>query len=474
MRSTEWSEERVRQKGRIIMYENEIYSDSNTGRYTNYQTDGNFYTGNGSTGPQGNGADGKKKKRGVFGKLMLSLSLGLVFGLFAGAGFYAVQLGAGRLFPQESRNEAPAEIETQQKPASGNVLSNVSQVTYVTDDVSGVVEEVMPAMVSIVNTSTRTGSFFGYTYTESVPSAGSGIIVEERDNELLIVTNNHVVEGADSLEVTFIDGSTAQASIKGLDAEMDLGVIAVAVDSLSQETRNAITMATLGDSDSLKLGMPVIAIGNALGIGQSVTNGIISALDREVTSEDGTTGTFIQTNAAINGGNSGGALLTITGEVIGINSGKIRGTGVEGIHYTLLEDGTRDTSDEVIGQKRKEGYVGAWNQIFLKVDADQIAAKFMRDGAKRASDEAIQRAQDIRADIVKYLDETKMKNEIANLQSATYDSQWTNLTTDVNSMCTQYVMGQITEDQWKQFVQGIVDSADYKAIQAELKESAAK
>ena len=317
------------------MYENEIYSDSNTGRYTTYQTDGNLYTGSGTTGTSGNAAEGKKKKRGVFGKFMLSLSLGLVFGLFAGAGFYAVQLGADRLLPQESRNEVPAEIETQQKPASGNVLSNVSQVTYVTDDVSGVVEEVMPAMVSIVNNSTRTGSFFGYTYTESVPSAGSGIIVEERDNELLIVTNNHVVEGADSLEVTFIDGSTAQASIKGLDAEMDLGVIAVAVDSLSQETRNAITMATLGDSDSLKLGMPVIAIGNALGIGQSVTNGIISALDREVTSEDGTTGTFIQTNAAINGGNSGGALLTITGEVIGINSGKIRGTGVEGMGYAI-------------------------------------------------------------------------------------------------------------------------------------------
>ena len=148
--------------------------------------------------------------------------------------------------------------------------------------------------------------------------------------------------------------------------------------------------------------------------------------------------------------------------------------GVEGVHYTLLEDGTRDTSDETIGQKRKEGYVGAWNQIFLKTDADQITDKFMRDGAKRASDEAIQRVQDMKDAIVKYLDESKLKNEIANLQSATYDSQWTNLTTDVNSMCTQYVMGQITEAQWKEFVQGIVDSADYKAIQAELKESAGK
>lgn len=148
--------------------------------------------------------------------------------------------------------------------------------------------------------------------------------------------------------------------------------------------------------------------------------------------------------------------------------------GVEGVHYTLLEDGTRDTSDETIGQKRKEGYVGAWNQIFLKTDADQIIDKFMRDGAKRASDEAIQRVQEIKAAIVAYLEDSKLKNEIANLQSATYDSQWTNLTTDVNSMCTQYVMGQITEAQWKEFVQGIVDSADYKAIQAELKESAGK
>ena len=148
--------------------------------------------------------------------------------------------------------------------------------------------------------------------------------------------------------------------------------------------------------------------------------------------------------------------------------------GVEGIHYKLLEDGTMDTSDETMGQKCKEGYVGAWNQIFLKTDADQITDKFMRDGAKRASDESIQRVQEIKAAIVAYLEESKLKNEISNLQSATYDSQWTNLTTDVNSMCTQYVMGQITEAQWKEFVQGIVDSADYKAIQAELKESAGK
>lgn len=358
------------------MYENEIYSDSNTGRYTNYQTDGNFYSGNGTPDASGNAADGKKKKkRGVFGKFMMSLSLGLVFGLFAGAGFYAVQLGADKLLPQESKNEISAENEIEQKPVAGTALSNVSQVTYVTDDVSDVVEQVMPAMVSIVNTSTRTGSFWGYTYTESVPSAGSGIIVEERDNELLIVTNNHVVADADSLEVTFIDGSTAQASIKGLDAEMDLAVIAVAVDSLSQETRNAITMATLGDSDSLKLGMPVIAIGNALGIGQSVTNGIISALDREVTSEDGTTGTFIQTNAAINGGNSGGALLTITGEVIGINSGKIKGNGVEGMGYAIPISKASPIIADLMERRTRTEKVDEEEKGYMGISPQEVSAQ---------------------------------------------------------------------------------------------------
>ena len=243
------------------------------------------------------------------------------------------------------------------------------------DDISDVVEEVMPAMVSIVNTSTRTGSFWGYTYTESVPSAGSGIIVEERDNELLIVTNNHVVAGADSLEVTFIDGSAAQASIKGLDAEMDLAVIAVAVDSLSAETRNAITTARLGDSDSLKLGMPVIAIGNALGIGQSVTNGIVSALDREVTSEDGTKGTFIQTNAAINGGNSGGALLTITGEVIGINSGKIKEYGVEGMGYAIPISKASPIIADLMERRTRTEKVAEEEKGYMGISPQEVSAQ---------------------------------------------------------------------------------------------------
>lgn len=345
------------------MYENEIYSNSENGGYTSYQT-GSYNNGS-AYGTDNNGKGGKKKK-GTFQKFLVSMGLGITFGVFAGAGFYAVRMGADKLLPAGNQEAVSTQSSQEGDSADGAKMNNVNYVTYVSDDISGVVENVMPAMVSIVNTSTRTTSFFGYTYEESLPSAGSGIIVEEKDGELLIVSNNHVVANADSLEVTFIDGTTAAAHVKGQDSEMDLAVIAVPLDSLSKETRNAITVATLGDSDSLKLGQPVIAIGNALGNGQSVTNGIISALDREVTNEDGTVGTYIQTNAAINGGNSGGALLTITGEVIGINSGKIKATGVEGMGYAIpissaspiiAELKNRQTRTDKVAEEDK-GYIG--------------------------------------------------------------------------------------------------------------------
>ena len=314
------------------MYENEIYSNSENGGYTSYQT--SYNTGNiGGTGSAGNSAEGKKKK-GTFRKFVVSMGLGITFGAFAGAGFYAVKIGADRLLPAGAQEEIVSENQ-QSLPANAGSLANVSQVTYVSGDISGVVEQVMPAMVSIVNNYTSTMNIWGYSYSQPGTSAGSGIIVSENEKELLIVTNYHVVDGAEDLEILFIDGSTAHANIKGRDSDMDLAVIAVSLEELSQETRDAIAVATMGDSDSLKLGTPVIAIGNALGEGQSVTNGIISALDRQVTMEDGSTGTFIQTNAAINSGNSGGALLTITGEVIGINSGKVKGTGIEGMGYAI-------------------------------------------------------------------------------------------------------------------------------------------
>ena len=324
------------------MYNNEVYSDAT------YRTV-----------PVENGSGKEtKKKGGGFRKFMLSISLGLCFGLFAGIGFYAVQLGTGQTLQnsgtvqettgqdntkqentKQENAEVPASSDGVVNPSSDQVYvpTNVSNVVYRTSsDVSEVVKRVMPAMVSIINNYTQTGTtFWGQTYSESSAASGSGIIVSQNETELLIVTNNHVVEDADSLTVTFINETEAHAVIKGLDADMDLAVIAVPLEELDQETKSAITIATLGDSDSMELGEYVIAIGNALGYGQSVTDGIISALNRELTLSDGSTGIFIQTNAAINPGNSGGALLNINGEVIGINSNKIGGTAIEGMGYAI-------------------------------------------------------------------------------------------------------------------------------------------
>ena len=338
--------------GGSIMYENDNFSgyetgdENTTGTFSGVSAAGsaNGYTTYQMGGSTGSNTEPKnpKKHGGYFRKAMVSVSLGLFFGLFAGIGFYAVQQGTGMLKTGTDTavvDEVAAEATTESTQSS---VQSATNVTYVESDVSDVVEKVMPAMVSIVNNFTETANVFGQQYTQEEAASGSGIIVGKTDDELLIVSNNHVVESADTLTVTFIDGSEAQAQVKGLDSDMDLAVIAVSLNDLSDDTKNAITVATLGSSDDLKLGEPVIAIGNALGYGQSVTNGIVSALNREITLENGSTGlengstgTFIQTNAAINPGNSGGALLNMNGEVIGINSNKIGGTTVEGMGYAI-------------------------------------------------------------------------------------------------------------------------------------------
>ncbi len=312
-----------------------------------------------------------KKSRGGFRKAAFSAGLGLCFGLCAGAGFYGVKLGTEYFAKEEiSELESGAAGDALIIPANGQ--AEATHITYVHDDVSDMVEEVMPAMVSIVSNYTSTGyNIWGQVYSKQNASSGSGIIVEENAEELLIVSNNHVVNGAEALEITFIDGSTAQAVIKGVDTDMDLAVVAVPLENLSPETREAITVATLGDSGSLKLGEPVVAIGNALGIGQSVTDGIVSALDREVTMEDGSTGTFIQTNAEINEGNSGGALLNIRGEVVGINSNKIAGTAVEGMGYAIPISSASPIIADLMKDRVPEeetGYIG----ITMQEITDQV------------------------------------------------------------------------------------------------------
>ncbi|MDE6702027.1 MAG: trypsin-like peptidase domain-containing protein, partial [Acetatifactor sp.] len=225
---------------------------------------------------------------------------------------------------------SPEEIIPQIQQAGSNIVYTGAQT-----NVSAIVKEVMPAMVSIINNYTEVTSFWGQTYRENLSASGSGIIVARSDTELLIVTNQHVVSDAEQLLVTLIDDTQVEAKIKGMDADMDLAVIAINLEDLDDKTLDDISIATLGDSDNLELGEQVIAIGNALGYGQSVTVGYISALDREIELDDGSIRSFIQTDAAINPGNSGGALLNAAGEVIGINSNKIGGSSIEGMGYAI-------------------------------------------------------------------------------------------------------------------------------------------
>lgn len=295
------------------------------------------------TGTRRETRTGKQKKGSFFRKALISLSLGLLFGIFAGVGFLGVTQATHALqksLPVVTDNEAVLESsETEKKETDTETLVQKTEpeVIYATSSgsVAQIVKDVMPAMVSITNNYTEVTTFWGQTYSEELSASGSGIIVAQNDEELLIVTNQHVVADADFLKVTLDDGTEVEAKIKGTDKDMDLAVIAISVDDLSAETLRAISVASLGNSDLLELGEQVIAIGNALGYGQSVTVGYISALDREIEVEDGSVRSFIQTDAAINPGNSGGALLNSAGQVIGINSNKIGGSSIEGMGYAI-------------------------------------------------------------------------------------------------------------------------------------------
>lgn len=328
---------------------------------------GNLY-GSGNGYPAGDGKKGKKKKEGAgtayWKKALVAVSMGLFFGICAGAGFFAVTTvtdalkGKGNAGQEtmEAAESIPSGTEDgisgETQEAAGSIAKTTDNVPVpagtegaqaVIMDVSGVVDNVMPSIVSINNTYTQRMSYFGQMLESESTAAGSGIIVGESDTELLIVSNYHVIQDADKLVVQFVDGAEAEAQMKGSDPEMDLAVIAVPLDKVNADTKNAIAVAALGDSDSLTVGEPAVAIGNALGYGQSVTVGVISALDRIIDisstgeirtdTEDGAK--FIQTDAAINPGNSGGALLNMKGEVIGINSNKIGGSAVEGMGYAI-------------------------------------------------------------------------------------------------------------------------------------------
>ena len=233
-----------------------------------------------------------------------------------------------------------------------------------TSDIASIAKNAMPSIVSITNMSVQeVQSFFGGTQQQESTSVGSGIIIGQTDSELLILTNNHVVEGNEKLTVSFVDNESVEANVKGTDSTKDLAVVAVKISDVKDSTMDEIAVATMGDSSKLEVGEQVVAIGNALGYGQSVTSGIVSATERTLDGYEG--GTLIQTDAAINPGNSGGALLNSNGEVIGINTAKVATDSVEGMGYAIPISDASDTIQNLMNQETKtkvseaeQGYLG--------------------------------------------------------------------------------------------------------------------
>ncbi len=293
------------------------------------------------------------------------VAAGILFGCVAGGVMTGVNRFSERYFAEEAGTEAETPAEEESLPlAQAETAAPVISVST-GNDVSAIVEKAMPSVVAINNKViyTQEDWFFGRQQYE-VPGSGSGIIAGENDTELLIVTNNHVVQDSQELSVSFIDNTNVKAAVKGTDSDSDLAVIAVQLSDIPEETKSKIQIAELGDSDEMKLGQGVVAIGNALGQGQSVTVGYVSALDKTV-KIDNVERTLLQVDAAINPGNSGGALLNMRGEVIGINAAKYADTDVEGIGYAIPISFAKEIIDDLMTKTTKievaedeQGYLG--------------------------------------------------------------------------------------------------------------------
>ncbi len=352
------------------------HGQNHEGHYQN-QSWGQIYEGSSK-------AKKKSKKKGMQSKIAGITAAALLFGSVSGATMAGVNAIGSQFF-----NNSSTQVEQTQTRSTLAVVQP-EENTSMTDqdgvmDVSSIAEAAMPSVVAITSTMYYTqNTWFDQGQTVEIPSSGSGIIIGQNETELLIVTNNHVVQDSDSLSVAFIDEEVVTAAIKGLDSQNDLAVIAVPLDQISESTMSQIKIASIGNSDDIKVGEGVVAIGNALGYGQSVTVGYISAKNREVTSEDQTVTELLQTDAAINPGNSGGALLNMQGEVIGINVAKYSSTDVEGMGYAIPISKAEGIINDLMNAKtkielaeEKQGYLGIQGQ---NIDSQMAQSFGMPEG----------------------------------------------------------------------------------------------
>ena len=334
----------------------------------------------------------KRRKNGLTRKVAGITAAALLFGTVSGGTMVGINKIADSFgpatYPLVSSQAAVEDSTTEaQTSASASTSGNSAAAGNAAAlDVSAIVKSAMPSVVAINNTMLyQSNNWWGMSQTYEVPSSGSGIIIGQNDEELLIATNNHVVEDSENLSVVFIDDTSVNASIKGTDADSDLAVIAVALKDIPEDTLSQISVAKLGDSDALEVGQGVVAIGNALGYGQSVTVGYVSALNREVKVDNTVTRNLLQTDAAINPGNSGGALLNMKGEVIGINAAKYSSTDVEGIGYAIPISKAQEILSTLMTQRTKnqtvaegeEGYLGIQG---LTVDDSMVKQQDMPAG----------------------------------------------------------------------------------------------
>lgn len=322
----------------------------------------------------------REKKPMTTGKKWVTVvAMALVFGLIAGGTMFGVNAAGNRLAGNSGSSDKVGQTQTTGSNSDSSSSDESSEGT-----VAEVAKNAMPSVVTISTMSVEEmRSFFGGTQQYEVQGAGTGVIVGENDTELLIATNNHVVEGATSLSVGFIDEESVEGEVKGTDVNNDLAVVAVKLSDIPEDTMNQIKIATVGDSDDLQLGDQVVAIGNALGYGQSVTSGYVSALDRDLTLTDqsGTTINstgLIQTDAAINEGNSGGALLNMKGELIGINEAKSSSTStgatVDNIGFAIPIDKAEESLQQLMNLKTREK-VDASQASYLGIRGEDVSAE---------------------------------------------------------------------------------------------------
>lgn len=290
-----------------------------------------------------------------------------VFGLVAGTVFQGVEYAGNQIWGTQMEDSGTASTP---EISSTNLISGTGNSSD--SDVSEIVEQVVPSLVSIDVTATmQSRGFFG-TQTYESSGSGSGIIIAEKNDKLYIATNNHVVENADTVKIIFNDETTADAQVKGTDSANDLAVVEVDMDKLSEDTKNKIKIATIGDSTQTKVGEQAIAIGNALGYGTSVTVGYISAKDREIDTEDSSSIKLLQTDAAINPGNSGGALVNHRGEVIGINSSKFASEEIEGMGFAIPMETAEPILTELMNQKE----IAEDEQAYLGIKGRDVTSQY--------------------------------------------------------------------------------------------------